>query len=367
MAREGIDLYNIGTEPEQLQSALIELRADFDAHVHDGASSKNFETINAETISAHTMLVRKTSYTDGAVGIWMGIDDKDGLMKLSLGSATQYMQWTGSALNVVGAITATSITATSGSIGGWTIGATTLTGGGVTLDSANGRITGGTIRTASSGSRVEMDSSSNALSIYNGSTIRMLLSGTGQAYINASGTTVAILSASSSSFGIVTQSSTSTIQLEVGTSGSVAFVENGTVRLLFDAVNNQFGPFTAGFLDLGAVGAEWGSLFLQNVFTYQNIDQPVFFHGYVTDSGGEGSPFPASFSVTQNSTGVYTVSFSSFGSANNYTVTATALKSTLARTCKIGTRSAASFVVRIFDETATLVDSDFMFLLAALP
>jgi hypothetical protein len=39
------------------------------------------------------------------------------------------------------------ITATSGTIGGWTIGATTLTGGGTTLNSS-GLITGGTIRGA---------------------------------------------------------------------------------------------------------------------------------------------------------------------------------------------------------------------------
>lgn len=45
------------------------------------------------------------------------------------------------------------ITATSGTIGGWTIGATTLTGGGTTLNS-NGTITGGIIQTSATGNRV---------------------------------------------------------------------------------------------------------------------------------------------------------------------------------------------------------------------
>ena len=53
------------------------------------------------------------------------------------------------------------ITATSGTIGGWTIGATTLTGGGTTLNSngtiSGATITGGIVQTAASGNnRVEL-------------------------------------------------------------------------------------------------------------------------------------------------------------------------------------------------------------------
>lgn len=360
MTRVGENLYEVGTTPEELQSAIIDLRAEFESHIHDGASSKSFETITADTVSAHTMLIRKTAYADGAAGIWMGIDDKDGLMKLNLGNATQYLLWTGTALTISGAINAT-----SGTIGGWTIGPTTLSGGGVTLDSS-GFITGGVIRTASSGTRVQMSSSDQGLSIYSGSTLRMFLQGTGQAYLNSSGTTVAILSATSTSFGIVTQSSTGTIQLEVGTSGAIAFVENGTIRVLYDAVNNQFGPFTANFPDLGASGAEWGKLFLGETFTYQNIEQPVIFYGYVNDDGTEGNPMPSSFSSSTSATGVYTVTHN-LGTSTGYAVVATALKSTLARSAKIGTRSSNSFVVRIFDDTGALQDSDFMFILTLDP
>jgi hypothetical protein len=64
------------------------------------------------------------------------------------------------------------ITATSGTIGGWTIGATTLTGGTVTLDSS-GLISGGTIR----GTVIETAASGN---------YRLLMGETFGSYSNAS-------------------------------------------------------------------------------------------------------------------------------------------------------------------------------------
>lgn len=64
-----------------------------------------------------------------------------------------------------------SITATSGTIGGFVIGATTLTGGTSLSFSSTGTgiITSGTIRTASSGTRVEMSGTNNRLDVYNSS------------------------------------------------------------------------------------------------------------------------------------------------------------------------------------------------------
>jgi hypothetical protein len=64
------------------------------------------------------------------------------------------------------------ITATSGTIGGWTIGATTLTGGSTTLNS-NGTISGatiigGTIETATSGLRIVLNGSVGKLEFQNG-------------------------------------------------------------------------------------------------------------------------------------------------------------------------------------------------------
>jgi hypothetical protein len=89
------------------------------------------------------------------------------------------------------------ITATSGTIGGWTIGATTLTGGETTLNS-NGNITGatitgGVIQTATSGDRVLMSGANDDIEFLNnndlwafiipysagGSNLGMSLSGAG--------------------------------------------------------------------------------------------------------------------------------------------------------------------------------------------
>lgn len=57
MARENLDLYNIGTEPEELQAAIVTLRQDFDAHTHDGINSKSFQTLLAETIVGRTAII----------------------------------------------------------------------------------------------------------------------------------------------------------------------------------------------------------------------------------------------------------------------------------------------------------------------
>jgi hypothetical protein len=129
-----IDLYKIGNTPEELQSALKSLRADFDSHIHDGSSSRTFQTLTAETISSRVMLIRKTSYTDNASGIWMGLIGNT--MALKLGDGTSNFGWDGSNLTVVG-----------------------------------GTITGGVIRTAASGARVQLDSS--YLRVFNSSGVEI--------------------------------------------------------------------------------------------------------------------------------------------------------------------------------------------------
>lgn len=47
MARENIDLYNVGDDPEQIKQALIELRQDFDFHNHDGVNSPSLPQLEA--------------------------------------------------------------------------------------------------------------------------------------------------------------------------------------------------------------------------------------------------------------------------------------------------------------------------------
>ncbi len=144
MARE-IDLYKIGSTPEELQSALVALRSDFDAHNHDGSSSRSFETLHVQTISAETILIRKTSYADAASGIWMGIVNN--VMKLKLGTGSSFLSWDGTTLSISG-----TITATAGTIGGFTISSTALTGG--------------LIQTAATGNHVAMTGSTGSFDIY---------------------------------------------------------------------------------------------------------------------------------------------------------------------------------------------------------
>lgn len=132
-----IDLYNIGDTNSELQHALLALRQDFDAHNHDGASSVAFQTLRAETLSVRAVTIKKSSYSDTTAGLWVGL--LGSTVQMSLGNATNYLQWTGSALNIVG-----SITATTGTIGGWIIGATTISsaisGERIVLDSGNKKV-----------------------------------------------------------------------------------------------------------------------------------------------------------------------------------------------------------------------------------
>ena len=102
MARLGIDLYNISSEPEDLQNALSELRSDFDSHTHDGSSGRSFETLLLDTLRARTISIKKGAYDDSTGGLWEGIDS--GVLKMNIGDATNYLKWSGSALTIVGTI-----------------------------------------------------------------------------------------------------------------------------------------------------------------------------------------------------------------------------------------------------------------------
>lgn len=252
MARPNIDLYNIGATPEELQSALILLRQEFDAHIHDGSSSKGFETIQAETLSARTIMIRKTGYNDSASGIWMG-EDQNGTMLLKLGSGSSYLQWNGTTLSIVG-----TITATSGTIGGWTIGATTLTGGGVTLDSA-GIITGGTIRTASSGERVQMLASSNSLQIVDSSNVvRAESFSNGWEFNNSVGTTAGRVFIEDTFGNLQVQAVTADLFLT--SVSDITFAPgNGSISAYIDGTSKNF-VMSSGNIVLGSTTIVGGGL-----------------------------------------------------------------------------------------------------------
>ena len=96
------------------------------------ARTGNLSVTGAITVSTGGSIGSgQTAYNTG-VGYW--IEANSGTPRMSIGnSAGNRLTWDGTTLAIVG-----NITATTGTIGGWTIGSTTLTGGHVTLDSANG-------------------------------------------------------------------------------------------------------------------------------------------------------------------------------------------------------------------------------------
>lgn len=79
----------------------------------------------------------KTAFNNTQTGFILGVDHTDSKAKFYIGDTSNYLNWDGSALTISG-----SITATTGNIGGFTIGATSLSAGdGVTkiqLDTTSG-------------------------------------------------------------------------------------------------------------------------------------------------------------------------------------------------------------------------------------
>lgn len=82
-------------------------------------------TTDTQTLATknNTILLGQTAYNTGS-GFWLGIDS-DSITKFSIGDGgSNSLTWNGSTLGING-----SITATTGTIGGWSIGATALTAG----------------------------------------------------------------------------------------------------------------------------------------------------------------------------------------------------------------------------------------------
>lgn len=101
MARP-VNVHDVGYTIDELRRSLLEFWAQFDAHNHDGISSKSFDAIMAKTIQSQVISIRKGQYTDPVVGMWAGIDPTDNLMKLYVGDATNYLKWDGTTLILSG-------------------------------------------------------------------------------------------------------------------------------------------------------------------------------------------------------------------------------------------------------------------------
>ena len=149
--------------------------------------------------------IRKKQYADTTAGIWIGVDS-DGIAKINIGDGTNSMDWSGAALAITG-----SITATTGTIGGWTIGATTITGGTMTLDST------GIIQTAAAGQRVVISSIDNVIHLYD-SVAEVIEIGTGAA------SAIRLTLNSDSTDGIkITSATDATLGMRMDSAGNVTF------------------------------------------------------------------------------------------------------------------------------------------------
>src|SRR3990167_3636617 len=117
---------------------------------------QEYEGVPGGNVLFGGMQVRKKKYTDDTAGIWLGVDS-DGVAKLYIGNTTNSVKWSGSALTLVGAITAS-----SGTIGGWIIGS-------------------GSLSSAASGERIVLNSTDKKIQLFNASAseVTTLFYGTG--------------------------------------------------------------------------------------------------------------------------------------------------------------------------------------------
>jgi hypothetical protein len=157
-----ISLYSTGVEKIALDNAG---NAYFTGQVNAASGQIGGWSISSSSISSGSITLNSatpailvgsaTGFASGA-GVFIGNDS--GTYKFRVGTpGGQVLQWDGTNLTLTGNVNATSgsftgsITAASGTIGGWSIGSTTLTAGSITLNSATPAILLGGATTFSSG------------------------------------------------------------------------------------------------------------------------------------------------------------------------------------------------------------------------
>ena len=160
------DVFSLGFTPELDRSltptavgfsppaALQPSLGTYQTALPSGVEEQISPTMLGAGAMASVLFSGKLTFTSTTSGYRMGIDESDGIYKWIIGGASSSIDWavtTADTLTIVG-----KITATSGTIGGWTIGATTLTATGIILDAGNQSVTGGTIQTATSGQRIRI-------------------------------------------------------------------------------------------------------------------------------------------------------------------------------------------------------------------
>ena len=344
MSRETTNFNSIENTSEGIYRGLLTLREDFDSHIHDGTNSRQFETLQVRTlvagnsvIAVNSLAVTKKSYTDDTAGIWMGLHS--GVAKIYIGNSTNSVKWDGSALTIIGGITATTgtiggftigsdfirdaansmglastvtggddvrfwagaafasrssapfrvteagvLTSTSGVIGGFTIASTTISGGSsMVIDSSGtGIITAGTIRTASSGTRVEL-TPTNEIKFYNGASFVGSIfssSTTGIGFFDSSGVLNAAVLSTNGDIAI-SKSGGSFLLQSGGTFGwlthnnVISSVAAGRVNIDCD-----WEPASDSTYNLGREDLEWAIGFIDKIAGNSNNN--------VIDLGGSG-------------------------------------------------------------------------------
>jgi hypothetical protein len=261
--------------------------------------------------------------------------DNNGIYGRSSGVTTFWIDASTGAATFAG-----TLLAASGTFG--TVTAGTLSGQSI----SGSTITGSTLSTATSGQRV-------------------VLTSTLAQYYNSSGTEIIETYASSNSFLMKGIQSSSSIYFDSGSSGTVAFLTNGTIKAVFDGGNSRFAPFTDGGISLGAFGATWGNLHLHDTFYYQTIEQPIVWYGYA--SGTSIFNDNTNFSLSHPSTGKYTITHNLGTTQYACVVTAVRGSGAGAYSAKVEAIGSTTVSITIFDDTGTVRDSDFNFILAVTP
>lgn len=233
----------------------------------------------------------KTDFDNTVAGFILGIDDSDGdKAKFYIGDASIYMNWTGSALTVVG-----------------------------------GTITGGTIQTATSGARVVLDSS-NYIQAYDASYLRVKLDTTSLRFYDSSGNFTGDLYGTSGALGIF---STGTPPAELTLSQGVIDMQQGTwilnmsgndftisagaqnyitmsalntnVKFSVDAIPNSDDSY-----DLGASSAQWRNLYIDGIAYIDAIGETLIPNSNDSyDLGSSAKNWRSCYMSDNSSYGIY--------------------------------------------------------------
>lgn len=227
-----------------------------------------------------------------------------------------------------------------------------------------GTVTGALIRTASSGTRVQLDNSSNEIQIYNGSTKRARGTSVGWDWYNSSGSLIGSIFATSQAFDgfgtlnaltlDATPLSNGSIYLGTDDTGAIGMnigVSGSTQRLLITQ-------------DLTAIGDAddyshevhiFGELRTENGLWDTNAGT-MSSSGVITDGGTNALTMSVS-----HSTGIYTISHGL--GTSSFAALITLRNSTATLLATVSAKSSSSYTVRIGNTSGTLTDAAFDFFL----